>query len=828
MSGWGVKNYGYIKTTDDLKRVLDKCVETESIISIDIETGYYGPDRKHGALAAHAGSFIAGFSFTVDERWARYVPIRHDMGPNLDPDAVFAIVKPVFETAPMLAHNDKFEAKFFRKEGIELNLEEDTMVQGFALSDWRSVGLKQMVFDITGHRMTELNDLFPGMTKDQEDCVRFNILQLTPEVVAYGCEDSVAALFLHNRNGERAHKERDGFIYNLEMEIIGVLLDMEERGVAVDWVEMDRRRELGERFLAKYKEEVKADFAGLLGRSMAKLNLRSPKQIREILFDPEPMGLGLPVTKLTKGGEKVGPQASTDEIALTKAAKQQPAVKKLLETREVANLLDRFDMWLERKRGPKQPMIRGVDGRVHADYANTVVGTGRFAASDPAIQQCPKKYSWPSEQASPTQTLADGSSFKGNFRDLLIAGEGCYFLGFDYSQIELRAIAGLAQEQRLMEAFENDEDVHSLTAAMMLGKQLSEIVDPDTGDVLDDDARQRGKTFNFALIYQMGVKSLADRLGIDIEEAKELFASYFANMPAIKSWVERTKAECIPRGYTLSYFKRKWKIWELLSDSHAMFAHGERKVVNAPVQGWAADYMKIAMCRIKRVLEAKGWWCTKVWMVMNQHDALMFEVSQDMDPMEVRAVLLPAIEFPIENFPKIVSEWEFGYRWGSCLKVTDATKFERKDESWQILGKADLAEHEVNPFDPDMGSDMGGDPDDMGSSNGHIDADLDVSDRGDLVADPVDMGSEGELRVIAAELPTRDAWQGFLQLLADNPGRNVVRFRTPEGEVVLDSLPTALDTADAGKISVVLGGGIEVARPIAAVDTASLGEGLLV
>jgi DNA polymerase-1 len=785
------KNYAAIKSIDDLAKLFAKLKDIDAPMGFDIETGYDGPDRKHGALAAHAGAFVVGFSFTIDPRWARYVPLRHDLGPNLDQDKVLEICQPVLEQKRLVAHNAKFEKRFMRKLGVDLGILHDTIIDAYVLSDWQYIGLKDLMTDIFGWKMTELLDLFPGLTKDQEDCIRFNILDLNPKVVAYGCEDSAAALTLSNRISARAATERP-FIHRLEMETLETLLDMEEWGVAADWVDMERRLEEAERFIIRLKDEVRADFSGLLGRSMVKLNLASPKQIREIMYDPPPKGLGLPVTKMTKGGKKEPPKPSTDEVALKKAAKDNEAIAKMLKVRELENLIDRFNLWLEKKPAKKQVFVRGIDQRVHADYAQTIVKTGRFAAADPPIQQCPKKYKW---------ELSDGTEFSGNFRDLLVAGPGTYFLGYDYSQIELRAIAGLSQDATLMKAFEDGEDVHKFTASMMLGIPIEEI---------DDDKRQQGKTFNFALIYQMGPQTLADRLASTLDRAKELFSAFFARLPAIKAWVDKTKAECIPRGYTVSAFGRKWKIWELYSDNRAVFAHAERMVVNAPVQGWAADYTKIAMNRIRRALIEKGWW-GRVRMVMNQHDMLMFEVDQDIDPKELREFLLPWAVFDIEGMPKIVSDWEFGYRWGSTLKVEDDTRFEKVDGSWQIVGETQLVEREENPFE-DLAA--------PAEANGSAVA--------ALPPDPIpDVGEVGEIYVIVSSMPTAESFDAFLRLLADNPGQNTVRFRTPEGEFTLDELPTALDTSDAGRISVVLGGGVEVTRPVASVDTAELASGLL-
>jgi DNA polymerase I-like protein with 3'-5' exonuclease and polymerase domains len=804
-----VLDYGYIRTTDELAKIVKAISARPDLpLGFDIETGYEGVPVEEKALAMHAGGFIVGFSFTVDTRWARYVPIAHDyLAENLDPDATWEIMQPLLEQKRVVAHNAKFEKRYMRTVGIEIGVLGDTMLQAYVLSDEKQVGLKELVDSVYGHKMQRIEELFPKGTKKKElKALRFNILGLGPDVVSYACEDSAWCLRLFNDQKAKieAHKDRLG-IYNLELEILEILCDLEDYGMAVDWDSMARHHAEADEFIAKYAAEVRADLGALLGRSLASLNLGSPEQLRAVLYnskDQNPSGLGLPVVKYTDTGKP-----STDaKIALKASAKKEPAVGKLLKLRELENLRKRFQNWLDitgEKKVPKYP-VRGLDGKVHASYGQTIVGTGRFAANKPPIQQCPKKWEY---------ELADGTKWEGNFRALLTSSPGHYLLGFDYSQIELRAIAGLAQERSLLEAFERGDDVHTLTAAMMLGKKVED-VDPDVD-------RPIGKTMNFALIYQMGWGSLSDRLAIPKQEARDLYDSYFANFPSIAAYVEKAKQEAKSRDkpHTLSHFGRKWTIWELVdSVSHAQYAKGERMAVNAPVQGWAADYMKISMTRATAFLKAQGYWGNGVMLVMNQHDAITFDVDEKYDPRELLTVLSPQVEWPLPGFPKIVAEWEFGYTWGGSKKLEADTPMERSsDGRWRLM--ADLGEIERDDM-PEDEEDEEGNPvwgEVVGSLPDDVEEAFSLADAVEETALPV-----RTLMIQVARMPSAEEVHTLLRLLTSRPGANVARLKTPDGEIQLVS-GTAFGVADAGEISVALPG-VKVYHPEKSVDLDSLAE----
>lgn len=808
------RNYGYFKSIDDLAKVVKSLSDDDSPIGFDLETGYEGPPRTEASLAWHASTFIVGFSFTNDPKWARYVPLRHDFcDENLPEDDVWEIMKPLLEQPRIVPHNAKFEKRGCRTVGIELGIRGCSMLEAYVLSRWPSTKLKVLTKLIFNHDQREIHELFPKAKKKELKQLRFNTLSLTPDVVSYACEDSAWGLALHLHNLPLIEADpKLRFVYQLELQIMEIVADFEDHGVLIDWPQAERWLAESQDFLVGIEDEVRADFGALVGRSLKGLNVKSPTQLRTIFFDEPPRGLGLPITRETTTG-----LPSTDAIALTHIVKRDKhiedeaceagdhsgcspdpagaALKKLLKAREVDNHRKRFELWLDVDEA-KYP-VRGTDGRVHANYAQHIVGTGRFAASGPAIQQCPKKWHF---------VLRDGREFNGNFRDLIIPTPGMYLIGFDYSQIELRAIAGLAQERSLIEAFERGDDVHSLTAAKMLGKALE--------DVDEEKDRPTGKTMNFALIYQMGWRSLAARLGIPLERARELYFSYFANFPAIGSYVERCKQQCkmrVPLPYTQSYFGRRWTIWNLANTgvSPAQYATGERQSVNAPVQGWAADYMKIAMVRAVLKLKHLGWYLEKARILMNQHDALTFEVSMDIPPLDFMREIQPVVEFQVEGFPDIVSEWEFGYTWGSSVRIHDDTPFSlNANGQWVVEGKAEPIERDEDEFEEEMLPQTGGYHDIVGPA---------------LPEDPFQFDDLRPVVIEVGRRPTPSEFQALLALLASKPGQYSARLRTPTGEVSVWE-GTAIGAGASAEVALVLPGSTVYHPEEHEVDASSLAE----
>lgn len=804
------RNYGLITDPAELQGLVDSFAGKEAI-GFDVETGYTGPDRDKGSVRPHETAFVAGFSITADKSMARYIPIRHQAGPNMDPDTAWEIVGPVLsEGERVVAHNAKFEVRAMRKEGIELSLRSDTMLEAFLLARYKELGLKSLVDQCFGHKQAEIATLFVGEDGKKPTAkflksLRFDSLPSDrPDVVSYACEDAAWCLALHEMHYEPAlaiarPKGATKSLFHIDMAILHILADMEDWGVCVDWEALARSREEGARFAERYEEIVRKGLDDMLkahrgpdagidafkAKKDKRFNLGSTKQLATLLFDTEE-GLGLPPVKYTDSGNP-----STDNIALNALSKSHEPIKMLLKLREVWNLTKRHDKWMSDYTG-------AADGRVHASYGQTVVASARFNASDPAIQQVPKKWKW--SYTDPE----DGTerSWSGNFRSYIVAEEGWYYLGYDYSQIELRFMAGLARETSLLEAFNRGDDVHTLTAAMMLGKPVEE-VDPET-------ERPIGKTMNFALLYQMGVKSLADRLGVSKERAQELYDGYFQGFPAIASWQARVTREGKERGGTVDPFGRIATVWELASSEHGYYAKGERMLVNIPVQGGAADYMRIAMVRARTKLQNLGWWGSQVRLVINLHDALTFEVRNDLHPQQVLDALLPAVEFPVNGMPRMRSDWEIGQSWGSATTFDyEDVEFEYVDGRWGVVGSDD----------PQPVDDPVDDEDELDEEA------LELEDEEEILPEPEPVPQQDPVLIIeVVNMPFRAQWDRFLTIIGNRPGDVPVRLKTPEGEADLPQR-TDMTPADASRVAVCLPGS-RVYYPAGSVDVMSLGEGL--
>lgn len=814
-------DYGYVRSLEELQQLIDKFNSHDKPLGYDIETGYEGPDKLKGALFPQGKAFTTGFSITDDPSWARYVPLRHDNGPNLDPNIVWPMMKPLLEQKRIIPHHAKFEQKFAKNVGINLGVQADTMLIYYILSEYPSFGLKDLVLDVFNHEMAHIESLFPGYTDAQLKALRFNVLDLTPEVVAYACEDAAWTLALLGKADERAKTERK-FMYKLEHEISDLMAEVEAWGTAVDWKGLQAARNYGEKFLVAWTEYTKEQLGEMAGHSVAGMNLNSTQQLFNLLYgDKEEGGLGLSTTRMTKGSEKTPPKMSTAKEALEELAQKYSAVRCLLQLREISNLRNRCKKWLEERKN--EVPIKGLDGRVHANYGQVVVPAGRFAANDPAIQQLPKEWFWAmgedaiayevekdnNVKEALKENILEGDPDKfwhGNFRDFIVPAKGWYYLGFDFSQAELRIMAGMSQEPALLKAFEEEQDIHVLTAAMMFGIPVESV---------SKEQRAKGKTFNFALVYQMGIKSLAERLGVSMDEATDLYDGYFAQFTSIRKWMDKVMQDGKRLGYVETYFGRKVTIWEYQSPLRGVREKANRIAVNAPVQGTVADYMKIAMVRCRKVLRDKGWWGTHVKMVANLHDALTFEVIESLDPAEVRALLEPQITFAIPKFPKIVADWEVGYNWGSASSWKPGKSPQWVDGKWQMLETPE--EDMINEGGPVVPE-----PEEFYEEDEPVEY-VEAAFKAGTLVEVV-----APSKTVVVELigwPTEEGYDKFLDLADSTPGVNELLIRDPDGEEIPYDRTTGLTPDNQAHISLVLGGA-KVYYEASSVDTDELANDL--
>jgi DNA polymerase-1 len=775
-----IRNYGAVGSIEELAELTERVRTAGLPIAIDIETGFLGEDKEKGAIH-RATAILVGISFTNSLDWARYVPLAHDTGDNLDNHRAAQLFWDLVQTGLTVAHNFSFElrhlSKWFleqladdpergeqvRASGGYFPIRSDTLVEAYLAAEHPSFGLKYLTKHMFNHNQAELHELFGEDFKvKNRKFIRFNTLELTPRVISYACEDSVWCLAIHQRYYD---KIKDRLLFTVEKAIVtDVLPAMEDEGILYDWPLMRRTADRLRDFRDRFNAEIMADLSELTGEPTA-INLASPLQVRKTLYDK----LGMRTTVFTAKTRDLEPHLrvmSTSDLALRKLADKFPVTKKILQWREQTKLLGTYLDKYE-----KAYNIAG-DGRAHPSHLSAFVITGRFAHSDPNYAQSPKKYHFDLIEAKAAHAAGEeppaGTCFKFNFRDVIKAPDGWYVLGFDLSQAELRAIAGEAQEHALLEAFENGDDVHSVTASLMLGVPLEQI---------SEQQRAIGKMLNFALLYGMSVKGLADRLAIPIDEAQTLMDKYFAGMSAIATYMDKQIRLGKEQGYVESRFGRTLPIWEYQSDNPYVRSKGDRACVNYPIQGAATgDYMKIAMVRVVHAIRKAGL-ADKVKLVMNVHDALEFYVHASLEPQEVIAVLKPAVVFDVAGWPSMKADWHIARRWGTPtdIDVHDDGTITAKGASIEEIVPSIEVDDEGNEY-------------------------VAMPEVDEAVLHEAAAAPGRRVVVTVSEMPTNDAWLAFKLWLADLPGRNTVLLVTPEGELQLP-VETALSPSHLGAVS---------------------------
>jgi DNA polymerase I len=846
------KNYGLVDSIESLRAFRDKLLSDGVPFGFDIETGYLGPPKDKASIHVET-AIVVGFSFSNGLDWARYAPLAHDLGPNLDNLEAARILWPLLQSGLGVAHNAKFElrhlARFFRdllSDDPEFGqavrrargyfpVRSDTQIESYIKAEFRSFGLKPMTEALFGHKMIELWELFEGLAVSKRKQIRFNILELTPKVVDYACEDALWCLAIHAKYYPLV---KDLLLYKTEMALVcdpcphtglvaGAVPSMEDYGVLYDWELMRSGARISHEFLARMGVEIQADLSEMVGEPVA-INLGSPQQISSILYEK----LGMKTSRYTRGSkDTTEKKMSTDAIALEGLSKKYPVVKRILEWKELRKLCTTYLEKYEREYG------FAADGKTHPEHLQCAVITGRFAVAGPPYQQSPKKYHYDLNEARvvhaahaeahgpqcscPEFPPPPGTCFVFNFRNLIRAPAGCYLLGYDLSQAELRAVAGEAQEHALLSAFERGEDVHVKTASLMLGVPVDQIT-PAQRDV--------GKTLNFAIVYGMQPSGLADRLAISKTEAEALFDAYFAAYPAIAVWAERQQALGKAQGFVTSRFGRRLPIWEFQSEDAWTYSKGERGCVNYPIQGAATgDFMKIAMVRALRAIRKAGLQ-DQVHLIMNMHDALEFVVDRSLQPQDVISVLEPAVVFSVQGWPPMRADWHVGIRWGSVKEITISPSGEL------VVGGKSVAPAPVKApqIDGEPSSDESGGDDLPPVDSAALKAAV-VQLQPPLPPSPAEpdepppvvevTGPARSVIVELLEMPEEGPYRRFLELVGANPGPNTVTLRTPEGDLVLDWITTALTPGDSPVVSLLFGGA-SVIYPPESVDAQALMAGI--
>lgn len=593
-------HYETVLEWDDFDRWMSTIAGAE-LVAVDTETTSLDP-----MLAR-----LVGISLAVEPGVACYIPVGHrgpDQVAQLPKQQVLERMRAWLENpgAAKLLHNAKYDAHVFMSEGINLaGITEDTMLQAYVLESHKRVNLQELGQRWLGRTGTTFEDLCGKGARQ----ICFDEVAVD-QASHYASEDADFTLQLHRvlRPQVAADPGLES-IYQLEIKASRVLTVIERNGVGIDaHVLAMQSHELGQQLL---RLENKAyELAG------QPFNLNSPKQLGEILFQR----MNLPVIRKTASGAP-----STDEDVLSKLARDYPLPELLLEYRGMAKLKSTYTDKL-----PK--MINPATGRVHTRYAQAAVITGRLASSDPNLQNIPVRN-------------PEGRRVRTAF----VATQG-QIVSADYSQIELRVMAHVSDDENLRRAFELGEDVHRATASEVFGVSLADV---------SSEQRRAAKAINFGLIYGMGEFGLASNLGITRDAAKAYIDRYFARYPGVAVYMDQTRRMARELGYVETVFGRRLWLPEIRGAKGPRLAAAERAAINAPMQGTAADLIKLAMVAAQEWVEEQGLKCL---MVMQVHDELVFDVPTD----EVETVVqnLPALMCKVATLSvPLVAEVGVGPNW---------------------------------------------------------------------------------------------------------------------------------------------------------------------
>ncbi len=515
---------------------------------------------------------IVGVSFAVQAGEAAYVPFTHDyLGApqQLSRDKVLAALKPLLENKPKVGQNMKYDAHVLANYGIDLqNIAFDTMLESYVLD---STGTRHDLDSLALKYLKLQTITFEEVAGKGKKQLPFNQVDL--KVAApYAAEDADVALQLHQTLYPQLAPKLKQVFTEIEMPLVPVLMRMERNGVKVDAGQLYQQSvELGKNLQALEKQAY--ELAG------TQFNLNSPKQLQSILFEK----LNLPVLKKTPKKEPSTAVEVLEELALN-----YPLPKLILEYRSLSKLKSTYTDALPQQINPKT-------GRVHTSYQQAVTATGRLSSTNPNLQNIPIR-----------------TALGRYIRQAFVAPKAYRLLAADYSQIELRIMAHLSQDEKLLTAFAAGEDIHKATAAEVFG------VDDVTAE-----QRRSAKAVNFGLIYGMQAFGLAKQLGIERSEAQSYINIYFARYPGVKAYMEETRELAKKQGYVETVFGRRLYIPDIKSRNPQRRQHAERTAINMPLQGTCADILKKSLLLINQRIRGLD-----VQLILQVHDELVLETHE--------------------------------------------------------------------------------------------------------------------------------------------------------------------------------------------------------
>ena len=589
--------YKLVDTEQDIMRVVD-AVKKRQTVCFDTET------TGTNAIAAE----LVGVSLSVDEGEAFYIPMPSDRETVI---RRLEFLRPVLEDENIVkvGQNIKYDITILANYGIELRGPLfDTMIAHYLLQPELHHSMDYLAEVYLNYNTIKIEELIGEKGKHQK-----NMRDLAPQNICdYACEDADITLRLKNILEKELKKEGlEKLFYEIEMPLVPVLAYMERNGARIDSASLAETSTM----FTKRLHEIEEDIYNLAGESF---NIASPRQVGDILFGKLKI---VDKPKKTKTGQFV-----TSEEVLAQVQNRHPIVKKILQHRGLKKLLSTYIDALP-------TLVNPATGKIHTSYNQTVTATGRLSSSNPNLQNIPIRDE-------------DGKEVRKAF----VPEQGCLFLSADYSQIELRIMAHLSGDKNMIEDFCSGHDIHAATAAKIYKKPIEEVTKEE---------RRKAKVANFGIIYGISVFGLAERMNVDRREAKELIENYFATYSGVKEYIEQCKEEAKKNGYVETIFNRKRFLPDINSRNAVVRGYAERNAVNAPIQGSAADIIKVAMINIYRRMRELNLQST---MILQVHDELNFSVLPEEKEI-IQSLVLEEMQRAFTMSVPLVADHGWGNNW---------------------------------------------------------------------------------------------------------------------------------------------------------------------
>lgn len=589
--------YQLIETEEEARRLYD-FFRTNKILSLDTET------TSTNAIEAE----LVGLSFAVEERKAFYVAIPANREEALK---IVAIFKPLYEDPEILkvGQNIKYDIEVLRHYGVEVaGPMFDTMIAHYLLQPELRHNMDYMAEVYLGYRTVHIEELIGPRGRNQK-----NMRDLSPtDIYEYACEDADITLRLKNVLEPKLDEAGVALLFrDIEMPLVGVLADMELNGVCLDTEALHETSEVFNKRMTAIEQHI-YELAG------EQFNISSPRQVGDILFGKMKI---VDKPKKTKTGQFV-----TSEEVLQQLRSKSPIIDEILNYRGLKKLLSTYVDAL-----PK--LINPRTGRIHTSFNQTVTATGRLSSSDPNLQNIPVRDD-------------DGKEIRKCF----IPEPGCLFFSADYSQIELRIMAHLSEDENMIEAFREGFDIHAATAARIWHKDIGEVTPAE---------RKKAKQANFGIIYGITTYGLAQRMDISNGEARDLIDGYFLTFPRVEAYMEQAKETARKQGYAETLFHRRRYLPDINSHNATVRGFAERNAINAPIQGSEADIIKVAMVRIHRRFKADG---IRSKMILQVHDELNFSVFPE-EKEQVERIVVEEMQGAYKLRVPLVADAGWGKNW---------------------------------------------------------------------------------------------------------------------------------------------------------------------